>query len=612
MGRRFDPDRAHLVCATWCFAKRERWCYFLWMWIRIFRSAEIAILILLIPLVAIFVTPWNNLDPISAPKLFISSIAIASLVFFRSISTRRIMITLDWWNTAFIFGVIAILASLLANNQFLSERIFGVNGRNVGALFIFCVLILQLASRSFSDEKVISKLILSIIVSSVIVSLYFVIQKFGLDQANWVDAYGGVPSSTLGNPNFVSSFVAIGLAASIPFMLANTLQLKLRFLLFLALVLQGYVVLGSKSFQGIMIVASSILIFALFLVLWKFNNILKKHLRNFQLLIVVLFFSSLIFLAIFGKKLVSSPTLQARLDYWEAGVAMISESPIVGQGFDYFGESYFIFRSESAAERSPGLFTDSAHNYFIDFGSFAGFPLLLAFLIPVFLTLSRFIRITIHGVVNQGRIQFEDLALTSCILAWLGFLFQAMISPISHALLVLGVILNGILFAKLGREKSERTIQINIRDSQKGIHTPRAWKIIEFGTFTSLITRMAGVFLAIVISLQGLKPFASDANFRDAIEQGNGDAILRIALEPPLNFNRMEFASGIFTQNNLPEFSIKIVRTLVRENPGNIRGWRLLYENSASTSTERLKARVMMTKLDPNNFELKKELGNSP
>jgi O-antigen ligase len=71
-----------------------------------------------------------------------------------------------------------------------------------------------------------------------------------------------------------------------------------------------------------------------------------------------------------------------RGDYWRAGIRMISEHPLFGVGFDSFGDYYFRYRDlTSATRRGPLIYTNSAHNYFIDFAANGGLFYLLLYLL---------------------------------------------------------------------------------------------------------------------------------------------------------------------------------------------------------------------------------------
>jgi hypothetical protein len=95
-----------------------------------------------------------------------------------------------------------------------------------------------------------------------------------------------------------------------------------------------------------------------------------------------------------------------------------------------------------------------------------------------------------------------------------------------------------------------------------------------------------------------------DAKFRNAMEQGNGDEIYRISLREPRSYQRMEYAARIFIENDRVDLAIQILRTMVRDSPDNVRGWKLIATYSPYES-ERLSAMEWMRLKDPKNPDLK-------
>jgi len=553
---------------------------------------------LLLGLIAItaIVTPWNNLEPVGLPKLATLTVTVSLtgllLILFHKSPSK-------FPRVFFLSTLIAIALSLfnvLINSQFISERIFGVSGRNFGALTFICLLLTSIISFSISENMDSKKLLSAIKLSSFLVAIYFFTQLQGLDRAAWVDAYGGVPSSTLGNPNFVSAFVSIGFVLTLPLLLARQTKLPIRMLIVFISALELYVTVESNSFQGL-----AIILLGFFYVALSFlSPVLLKLSRGY----LAAFFSlaTLItgfFLYRFQDPLsISSVTIRARLVYWEAGLAMGLDSPIFGKGFDYFGESYFLFRSERAAIGSPSLYSNSAHNYFIDLLASGGIPLFLATLLPILLVL----RGKFLSIVRLQTFSEENKAMEAVIrglfLAWLGFLFQALLSPFNIALAYLGFLLTGFLYGRFGG------IKRNEESSTKGFKRraiPRGGAK-KYGK-NGVILKVFLAPLFILLPILGFQPLIADAKFRDGIEQGNGETIYRIALSQPKNFQLMRYAAQTFIENQREDLATPIIRQMVEQNPGNLAGWRLL-EGVSKTEAEKAEIRAKIRALDPKNPEL--------
>jgi hypothetical protein len=543
------------------------------------------------------VTPWNNLEPIGLPKLAALTLTVSLAGLLYSFSQKSPFKFLRVFFLSTLIAIALSLLNVLINNQFISERIFGVQGRNFGALTVISLLLTSLISFSISENLDSKMLLTTIKLSSFLVAIYFLAQLLGLDRADWVDAYGGIPSSTLGNPNFVSAFVSIGFVSTLPLLLARQTKLPIRTLIFLISALELYVSVESNSFQGL-----AIILLGFFYVTMSF---LKPVLLKLNKGYVTAFFSlttlvTSYFLYRFQDLLsINSATIQSRLDYWEAGLAMGLDSPIFGRGFDYFGESYFLFRSERAAIRSPGLYTDSAHNYFVDLFAFGGFPLLLSVLLPIILVFQRkFISIVRLRNLLERNQEIETVN-RGIFLVWLGFLFQAMVSPFSIPLGYLGFLLTGFLYGSL------RSIKELENPSDLSIKTRIAPKSLQRRPISNKTNfKFLIVPTLIVLPILGIQPTITDAKFRDAIEKGQSELLYQIALSQPMSFQTMHFASEIFLLNEREALAAQIIREMVTQNPENIRGWRLL-ERISNTEAERVSVRSKILALDPKNPELK-------
>jgi hypothetical protein len=555
-----------------------------------------SVLLLGLIVITALVTPWNNLEPVGLPKLAALTVTVTLvgllLILFHKSPYR--------FPKVFLFStLIAIALSLLnvlINSHFISERVYGVQGRNFGALILVCLLLISLMSCNLSEKLDPKKILTAIKVSSFLVAIYFIAQLQGLDRAVWVDAYGGIPSSTLGNPNFVSAFVSIGFVSTLPLLLARQTKFLTRTIIFLISVIELYVSVESNSFQGL-----AIILLGFFYVTMSFlKPVLLRRKKGY----LAAFFSLVTlgisyFLYRFQDLLsINNVTIQARLDYWEAGLVMGLDSPIFGRGFDYFGESYFLFRSERAAIRSPGLYTDSAHNYFIDIFAFGGFPLVVTTLLPILLVFQS----KLKSISSPLNISEQDKGIGTLIrglfLAWIGFIFQALLSPFSVALAFLGFLLTGFLYGRFsGVKKNEESPRNGFK---RGV-------IPKSGAKKSAANRAIKVFLIpLLLSLPyfGFQPIIADAKFRDGIEQGNGDVIYRIALSQPKNFQRMQYAAEIFIQNQRVDLATTIIREMVEQNPEKIAGWRLL-EQVSKREADKVVIRAKIRALDPKNPDLK-------
>ena len=168
------------------------------------------VLVGLVSLTFVVVTPWNNLDGTNPGKFLVLvslgtiAFALTLLPLVKKIVSRE----LDLFNALMLISIFLILVSLAFNRYTLDERFFGLYGRSLGAITFLTLFLVMIASSFFNPDRW-KWMNLGLLFSLLLIGNYFAIQLAGLDVASWEDAYGGIPSSTLGNPNFVSSSLAI-------------------------------------------------------------------------------------------------------------------------------------------------------------------------------------------------------------------------------------------------------------------------------------------------------------------------------------------------------------------------------------------------------------------
>jgi len=340
------------------------------------------VIITLVPLVFVVVSPWNNLDGIN-PAKFLVVVSLGAISFSLSIFRVVEMLksrTPDLFQLASLIAVALIFLSISINRYSIDERLFGVFGRSLGAITFISLFLLSTSSAILGLQNL--KLFnLGLVLSLVSVAGYFALQLGGLDPASWGDPYGGVPSSTLGNPNFVSSSLAL---LSVP-MLALLFFSRTRWgllpqsIVFLVLAVTLYLIRETRSIQGILIFATT---FATLL----FIRINDSFSNRFSRLIKAITISSvtavpvITFLIAAGQvPQMGGATVIARTEYWRSAWNLILDNPLFGTGFDSFGDWYLHYRDQLAIDRSLGLFSDSTHNLILELGVFGGFPLLLVY-----------------------------------------------------------------------------------------------------------------------------------------------------------------------------------------------------------------------------------------
>jgi len=555
----------------------------------IYRVNDVVIATL-VPLTFIAVTPWNNLDGTNQIK-FLFLVAFGSIAFALTLFSlvKRIALRgIDSFNFLALTSIFLVLVSLLVNRNSLDERLFGIYGRSLGAITFISLFFIMIAASLFSRDKL-NFLNINVLLSLFAVASYFAIQRAGLDPASWEDPYGAIPSSTLGNPNYVSSSLAILSAPIFVLLFYKTRLIHLIRLGFVPLIaIIGFLILETESIQGFLI----IVFMFIFVLLMRINDLLSNRfnglIKAITTAVIVAIPLATLLVALGYSPQIGGATVIARTDYWRASWTLLLENPLFGKGFDTFGDWYFFYRDQLAVDRSPGLFSDSAHNLFLEMGVFGGFPLLICYLLLQGIVLQSALRI----VSQNGNLQLKAL-----VVAWIGFTLQSAISPSSLALMTLGFVLMGIIYGAgkdiTGKESSKAKGEYK-KSRELTIEVTGRLVLSSF----ALSIAGAGIYL-------GFAPIAKDARFRDAIEQGNGGRMIEVSRQWPFVYQISRLTAMTLKENSFDDLAIEIVRELIDRNPNNIQGWRMLFDYSTTTA-ERATALAKMRELDPLNPELAK------
>ena len=181
-------------------------------------------------------TKSTTIDIFALPKstFFVTGILLVTILLglspmiFKDFSRDRVSQVL--LALAFFVPLISLLL-----NGFNEERIFGVHGRFNGALTYMALFLLLLIVRATFDLSAIRKSLIIGSLANLIVGTYFLLQVAGKDFTEWQQVYVD-PSSTLGNPNFVSGFLATTTFCYLALFQTNTASLKLnRFMQFISI-----------------------------------------------------------------------------------------------------------------------------------------------------------------------------------------------------------------------------------------------------------------------------------------------------------------------------------------------------------------------------------------
>lgn len=530
----------------------------------------------------IAISPWFNMDAINLPKLaLVAIIAGAVLVptineVFRNLGGKeeRLLISLV------LLLFVSFLIPLFAAPASFWQQVYGSQGRNTGFIAytsIFVIFLYVVLKKTVPSMKKLSWFLIGL---TIFESSYGFIQYIGLDPFPWRTNYAPV-IGTLGNPNFFSSFVAVVSIFSIG-MLLETKKIQAKLALFVLWCLSLFVVYKSGSVQGVIVIIAS-------LGLLTFHKIFQQsRFVAYFILVSGMALGSVAFAGFMGigplGEMLKRESLQFRFFFWEAGIKMISQHPVVGIGLDRFEDWYRFYRNlDSVKLHGPSVTTDSAHNVFIDLGSGGGLPLLIIFTLLILLVCKQAFQI-LMAKNEKSNLQ------VSFAIAWFGFVLQSLISINQLGLATSGWVIGAIVY------------RIN-KENQRSGNPPslaQPSKLLQKEQFNRTVSLMAlGASLILVFM-----PLYKDAIFRSALTSGNGPGIITAARQFPPNPFLLNYAALILVNNSYPQKAKDLYLDALKINPRNYPAYQGLSGLAVKGSQEEKDLLSKMRELDPLNSEI--------
>ena len=558
------------------------------------QSQSRRILLIVAPLATVMITPWMSYDPINIPKMGVI-VVCAFILLALGLQNFRVWIQPRYRlivaaSTFFGFDLLLVL---LIKASPLEEHFFGTYGRNTGFLAYLSLLILFATSATALDLNTVERLLWILVGTGGISAIYGFLQSLRLDPFHWVNPYSPV-FGFLGNPDFLSTFLGMcGIAAAALLALEGQSR-KLRGVLGVYLAFIVYIVVKTQAQQGFFVLAAGI---AVVLYLYMLKN---KRFRRFHIpyLILSAIATALVALGSLSKGPLAHHlyklSVTYRGDYWRAGWKMTIQHPLTGVGLDSYGDWYRASRTLAATlRRGPDLVSNAAHNVLLDFSSNGGFPLLIAYLLIVGLSLRSAIRVIRR---NQG---FNAIH-AGIFGVWVGYQAQTLISVNQLGLAVWGWIFSGALIAyDINSRPSEEVTGYSKRKAKRS--KGRNVKVETSSSATSLVV-FAGLAVGLALALP---PFITDAKFREGLLSGSAQDLKAGAIRWPVDAYRMTQAVQVMDRSKLPTWALDLAEIAAKQNPRAFDAWREIYFNAGSNLSEKADALRHMKILDPHNPILK-------
>lgn len=391
--------------------------------------AKITLLFVLAGVPLVFIPIGGNFDQFFLPKvlvLFILDIAFYVMMF---INYKKIgkFVDNDITNKFLLVYVVLLIVSLFFTDN-LNFSVFGRPDRSEGIITFFIYMTLFLIGRysKISDDEFFT----AVIFTAVIVSIYGILQYHGFDPfpRNYRTLnYGKSAFSTMGNPNFLGSYLVLIIPVTVYLYIIK--KKKIGLLSYSVLL---YCLLCTRTrgaWLGTMLSATCFLILHI-ISDKKFKCYLKRYFVIILISIIILLLFNLLsdgglvnrFLSILfdaneflsgGDK--SDYTGSHRGFIWKRVIELIKSKPLTGYGIENLGETFIkYYRNDMIEFWGEIRYVDKTHNDFLNIAVTTGVPSMIVYLSFVF------------SVINKGVKNLQNnmgLLLLPSVLGYLAAIF---------------------------------------------------------------------------------------------------------------------------------------------------------------------------------------------
>ena len=537
------------------------------------------------PATTLAISPWSNFDPINLIKLlFVTSLAFAilGLLFWvRDDFYKSVDKTLLYASSFFVLWMLVVF---FVTNTNKSQQFWGVFGRNTGMLTYLSLVAILVGTSLIHNKLIYNKIVEVIVLTSIPVTVYALIQIAGRDPISWSTM---APFATLGNVNFSSAFFGLASICSTVLVFSQRIPLYVRLFLVFLVVIDLLVILQTGSIQGFMIYVAGVGVATFF---WlRSSSKLKKLRIPYLLSSVIAFFLTVV--ALFNEgplaRFVFSYTVSFRFDYWFAGWSMTIKNPIFGVGLDGYGDWYRQERGEIATLRTtPDRITNTAHNIYLDLSSGGGVPLLIAYLVMIFVAGRAAVR-----VFRRER-EFNPY-FVAMFSAWIAYLIQAAISINQIGVGIWGWIFMGAI---IGYDSVTRT---------DGSKTPQRQNNVKGRTIQMPAgAAVAGIFSFALGFALALIPLRADSLFKDSLQVGSLDGLEKSAKSLGATAYHFELALDAALKREDEARAASLTTDLLERYPRDFMAWRVRQILPSTPEAERLKAFETLRSMDPYNPQI--------
>ena len=336
--------------------------------------------------------------------------------------------------------------------------LFGANPAHMGlltwyALAILCFLVVQ----EVTSMKRMRVLLMALCATSALIAALGIAQSFWLDPLGF-GSFAAVTamrsSSVFGNPNHLSSFLAISVFLCAGLALSEK-NLKLKILLWGSFLLNCWCLMTAMTRGAWVAAILSGVVFVLLLLRGRFR-LSKIDIAGIALTVLACAIVLLVSTAnpipdvnagdrISSLADPSSSSITSRFSMWESAVQAVGDAPLMGRGLDtyrFYSAAYSV--PAISANNTRGVVVDNPHNIALVFLLETGIPGLLALLaFVVMLVLS----LRTRGIWKKKKLSAQTLVIIACLCGCLASLLYLMVGLAAVGTWAVLFILFGIMLA---------------------------------------------------------------------------------------------------------------------------------------------------------------------
>ena len=540
------------------------------------------VLLFVCPVTTLAISPYTNYDPINLIKgLVVSSagfmalfLVLANLKYFRNRFTKKL-------NFAITLLVLGLLISLFFSSAPKNQQIWGMFGRANGLVTYLALISILVTAVVIRDASLYKRFIILLIGTTLVMNIYCYLQIFGKDPFPWSN-YS--PFGTLGNVNFLSSFLGISGISCLNYALDIKVKFSRKILLLLLILSSLFIIIKTDSIQGIMIFVAGFVVSCL---VYTFLKVRKLFIPT-VVISVASFIATVAALWNHGPlaKFIFQPSVTFRGDYMSAGIKMFVNNPLTGVGIDSYGDWYSFYRGVIATFRTGITRTsNTAHNIFIDVAAGSGiFAFLGYFLINVIVFSA-----AINFIKKSKQIDFIFLSIFT---AWIAYFVQSLISINQLSLSVWGWALSGLIIS----------YKPALEDASQLSKNPEVKSRKKQNQVLSASNNLVATFGFLIGLCAALVPFAADAQYRSAYSKG--DLIKMMEASQSLGSNALLVGQTQIaaTKSSYTEQAKGLNDFLISKFPRDFFAWQSRVVLPGVSQTDVNFAKLEVKKLDPYFF----------